>query len=506
MRNRVFIAVVVFAVSGLAHAQTLSKTYRAEQNFAIAPGGTLVVENLTGNIEIVGGDGSEIEATTVTTIRAANAAALEEGHRRTVTIVGGDAKTRIFRTNVVPNQTDWGVTVDWSLKVPRLTHVNVLSQTSRRIGVTNIAGNVRIKNFSGSVVVANATANTIVDSVNGSIAFSTPQLGPSAVLTSVNGHITASVPGDADVQWIAEAIKGDIRTNLPARGEFEGNTYRATINGQGGPTITTETLMGNIFMLANGSGISGTHSVKTAVAKAPPPPAPTIPIEGLFRFFTTLGDVTAPEIHGSADVFTGAGQVHLPKVSGAVKVLSQGGPLLFGDLGGELSASTWAGDVTVERARSGGTLTTRGGTIHVYYMKGPMRLVTMGGDIIVGRTTAPVSALTSSGDIAVVIDSGSATETVEAKTEKGNVIIHVPVNFSADVDATIVTSDPENDTFLSDLPGMSISKEQIGDGKTRIHATGKLNKGGERLLLDATNGDIRITTAPPSAAISRRKR
>jgi DUF4097 and DUF4098 domain-containing protein YvlB len=506
MRNRVFIAVVVFFTSVLAEAGNVTKTFRADQKVTIAQGGIFVLENPIGNVEIIGGDGAEIEATALTTVTAVNAAALEEGHRRTVMIIGGSAAARVLRSNVPSNQSaEWQASVDWVLKVPRLTNVNVLSQASRRIRIMNINGDVRVKNFAGNVLVANVTGKTIVDSVNGSIAFSTQELGASAVLTSVNGTITASVPDNANVKWVAETAKGDIRTNLPARGVLVENTYRGTINGEGGSTVTTATLMGNIFLLANGRGMGGTRSLKPPItpAKSGVQSAPT---EGFFQFYTQLGDVSVPEIRGSADVFTGAGHVQLPRVTGSLKVFSQGGPLSFGDIGGEIDASTWAGDISIDRARSGGTVTTRGGTIHILLVNGPMRLMSAGGDITVRRTTAPVTARTTSGDIAVVIDSRAVSESVDARTEKGNVIIHIPVNFSADVDATIITSDPDNDVFLSDLPGLSISKEQIGGGKTRVRATGKLNKGGERLLLEAINGDIRISTAPPSAATLSRRR
>lgn len=500
MRIRVFIAVFVLAVSGLAHAQAVSKTFRAEQNLTIAPGGSLVLENLTGNIEIVGGDGTMVEATTLTTITAVNAAQLEEGRRQTVTIASGDAKKRVLRTNIAPSRGAWGAIVDWSVRVPRLTNVSVISQTSRQIGIMNVAGNVRVRNFAGKIVVANATANTVIDSVNGSIAFSTPQLGANTTLTSVNGTITASVPDDVNVNWIADTAKGDIRTNLPARGGFDGHTYRATINGQAKRTITTATLMGNIFLLANGAGMTQTRSLRPNSKSAP---RQTVPVNN-FRFVTNLGDVRVPDIRGNANIFTGAGEVFLPRVGGSCKVTSNGGPLTFGVIGGILEASTKAGDITVDRARRGGTVTTRGGTIRINSMNGAMTLMSGGGDITVRRATAPVHARTNSGDIAIVIDPNSDSETIQAKTDKGNVILHVVANFSAEVDATIVTSDPNGDTFLSDIPGLSISKEQIEGGKTRVRATGRLNNGGEKLVLEATNGDIRITTAPPSAAVSRR--
>jgi DUF4097 and DUF4098 domain-containing protein YvlB len=500
--KRVFIAAVVVAVSGLAYAQPMQKTFRADGRFSIVPGGTLILENAFGNIEITGTDGSEIEATTSTTVSATTAASIEEGHRRTVTLVGGDLRTRMLRTSASPDHKDWEASVDWTVKVPRMTQVNVLSQASSRIGVMNISGNVHVKNFVGNIVVYNVSGETLVESVNGSIAYSTPQLGSNAVLTTVNGHITASLPADADIQWVAETAKGEIRTNLPARGEFSGNVYRGTINGPGGSTITTATLMGNIYLLGMGSGMKGTVALKR-----PQPPNTNAtpsstgltqdePFKGFFRFYTSLGDISLSLIEGDADIFTGAGQVRLDKVTGMVKVYSKGGPLQFGEIVGELAANTQAGDITVERARRGGTLKTMGGTIRVLYMNGPMNLFSGGGDILVRRTTAPVKAETSSGDISIAVDKGSATETIEAKTDKGNVIVHVGVNFAAEVDATIVTSHPDSDTFVSDLPGLSITRELIGNGRTRVRATGKLHGGGERIQIEAADGDIRITTAP----------
>ncbi|HKR66102.1 MAG TPA: DUF4097 family beta strand repeat-containing protein [Thermoanaerobaculia bacterium] len=498
MKQRALVVAVVFTFSGLAYAQTAKKTFRADQRFPIAQGGTLVLENPVGNIEISGSDGAEIEATTITTITAASAAGIDEGHHHTANLVGGDARTRVLKTVVAATRNGWDSNVDWIVRVPRSTNVTVLSQTSRRIGVTNVAGNVRVKNVTGLVVVNNVTGETIVESVNGSVAYMTQQFGANADLSSINGDITASLPPDAAVQWIAETAKGEIRTNLPARGEFNQtqNIYRGTINGPGGTSITTATLMGNIFLLANGSGMSGMHLIPREQRASQKAPQRGEPVKGFFRYYTNLGDVEVPSIDGDVDVYTGAGKVLLGDVSGACKVLSEGGPLQFGDVTGILQATTRAGDVTVQRARRGGTVTTRGGTIRVSYMNAPMHLASGGGDIVVRRTTAPVKAETTSGDITVTIDKGSATETIAAKTDKGNVIVHIPVNFSADVDATIVTTDPEADTIVSDLPGLTITKEQISGGRTRVRATGRLNRGGEKLTLEAAEGDIRITTAP----------
>ena len=80
----------------------------------------------------------------------------------------------------------------------------------------------------------------------------------------------------------------------------------------------------------------------------------------------------------------------------------------------------------------------------------------------------------------------------------------VAPRFGADVEATIFTSDPDSDTIVSDIPGLSISREQV-NGRTRVRATGKIGGGGEKVVLQATDGDIRISTGPvPPTVVSRR--
>ena len=98
--------------------------------------------------------------------------------------------------------------------------------------------------------------------MNGSIFYSTPHPRGNVVLTTVNGYVTATVAGNADLRWVAKTVKGDIRTNLPARGTFFGTTFRGSVNAPGGPTITTSSLMGNVHLFAAGSAAGTTQSIR----------------------------------------------------------------------------------------------------------------------------------------------------------------------------------------------------------------------------------------------------
>jgi len=185
--------------------------------------------------------------------------------------------------------------------------------------------------------------------------------------------------------------------------------------------------------------------------------------------------------------------VRLALVKGECTVVSLGGPLTLSDVFGPINARTKAGDILINAARSGGFVSTGGGLIRVLYAGGPMTLHSDGGDIIVRTATGALAADTPSGDISLTIDANAHSVPIEAKTGEGNVTLNVNPRFAADIEAVVITSDPEANAIHSDLNGLSFRKEQVG-GRTRIRATGKINGGGERVELYAEDGSINISS------------
>jgi DUF4097 and DUF4098 domain-containing protein YvlB len=533
MKIRALIAVFVLPVASVALAQqqpgqtVLRKTNRAVQKFTIAPGGSFVLENPVGNIEFIGADVTEAEATIVTVLAAPNAQLLQEAERQATIVTRGDANTRVvgLAGNSYRLAKPWSVIANWSVRVPRSTSVHVMASNSQIIRIVDIGGSVRVKNFNGNVSLTNATGAVIVESVNGSIGYNTPKPLGNVVLTTLNGHVSATVDSTLDFRWVAETARGDIRTNLPARGTFIGAVFRGSVNAPGGPTITTTSLMGNVHLLASGTVAgSPTQSIRPAINRerpqqqqprsqpasmtSAPAPGPRVlqrgTVNGSFTYATNIGDVKIAEVNGSASITTGAGEVQLGAVSGDCNVRSAGGPLQLGEILGTLTAHTRAGDILVDSTRRGGSIETRGGTIRLLYTSGPTRLTSGGGDIIVRQAAAPVHAVTTSGDVTINIDPIRRSEEVHAKTGKGNVVLNVDPKFGAEVDATIITTDPNVDTFVSDIAGLSVSRSQV-NGKTHVRATGKLNGGGEKIVLQATDGDIRISSGRVGPTVVKRR-
>jgi DUF4097 and DUF4098 domain-containing protein YvlB len=514
---RILIAVAALLPATQLLATTFQPTNRVMRQLTIEPGGSVWIDNPFGSIDVIGGDGTLITVTADRSIVASDAVALKEAADAVVIAFEGDSKVRLIRT-VMPALRNAHATIDYTIRVPKNVAVKIGSKSADHIRVSHITGSVTVNGFAGTVIMEDVSGASALNIVNGRVIYDYQQ-NPiaKADVQAVNADIDVYVPASAKFEWIANTINGDILTTFPMRApRFVGTVFRGQINGSGGPTIKTATMMGRVLLLAKGSNPSQANSVRLNPPEHRPTPsdvmlAPAVKIQlpfhnGDWPFVASIADIAIGEIRGNAHIQIGAGEVELGAVFGQCTVTLMGGPLNLGDITGLLSAHTGAGDILVRAARMGGEVSTDGGLIHVVYSGGPITLRSGGGDIIVGQTSGAIDAQTTSGDITITGDPRHRTLKIGARTTQGNVILNVSPRFGADIDATILTSDPDVNEMHIDFTGLTVRREQAG-AKTRIHATGKINGGGERVELYAEEGDIHIsaqTIAPVRLANPRR--
>ena len=514
MRSKVFIcsAASVLLIAANAVAARSSSTDRFTRELPLEVGGTLWVDNPIGNIEIIGTDKPGMSVAVSRTVTGDDRTALAEGREQTViSFEGGDRNTRFVRTIYPAVPARWTSTVSYVIRVPRTVHVRVAAKLAERVRIANIAGNVTVKSFTGAIVLDGVSGASIIDTTNGKVTYIYHQRPVAhAQIQAVSADIDVTVPPDSSFNWVADTLRGDVVTNLPVRAQFLGSAINGTVNAAGGPTITMQTLLGNIRLIG-GDVKQVVHSLRQEYVPDPSPkmemkallmrPAKRIQLPiagGGFDFAAGVADVEVGEVRGNARVQTVAGEIKLGTVMGDCTVISQGGPLDLGDILGTLLASTEAGDVIVRSVRDGGRVFTAGGLIRVLYSGGAITLQSGGGDIIMRQAGGPVSAETHSGDINITSDPNQKTPRIAAHTAQGNIVLNLSPKYGADIDAVILTSDADANTIHSDFAGLQIKSEQVGS-RTRIRATGKVNGGGERVELYAEEGDIHISnlTASP---------
>jgi len=507
MRSSIRISIAALAL--LSATQLFGASFatnnRVVREFPIDPAGSVWIDNPFGSVDVIGGDGNLVSVTVDRMISAPDAMAMKEASDGIGLSFEGDTKVRLMRTVLPPGRNArWSVSVNYVVRIPRSVNVKIGSKLAEHIRVSHVNGSVTVNGFSGTLIMEGVNGASAISMVNGHIIYDYTQRPVSkAQVQAVNADIDVYLPANSNLNWVANTLNGDILTTFPVRlGRFNGTIFHGVIGAGGGPTINTETMMGRILVLSKGSNSSDAQSVRQNRPnhQAVPndvmlQPAQKIQmpfVTGDFNFAASVADVTVGEIRGNCRIETGAGEVELGAVFGQCNVTSLGGPLNLGDVMGALYAHTGAGDIIVRAARMGGQVTTDGGLIRVIVAGGPMTLRSGGGDIIVRQASAAIDAETTSGDITITGDPKQKSVKVTARTLGGNLVLNVNPRFAADIDATILTADPDVNEMHIDFNGITVRREQVGN-KTRIRATGKINGGGERVELYAEEGDIHIS-------------
>jgi DUF4097 and DUF4098 domain-containing protein YvlB len=525
---QIFGAVIALSLAGSAQAapgKAIIDRYQREAplNFD----GTIYVDNPTGSVTVIGTDQAGLTLTAEKISRGADEAAAKEGRAAVPLMIRGDARHRIVQATfaVPPAPTRWNVTANMVLRVPRTVHVRIITRAAEAVRVSNISGEVQVNNVSGSIELGALSGPVIVETINGNIRMAFQQKPNANVrLSSVNGSIDLLVPPDARFNWIGETLRGDVLATGPARGATTPNQtsrfYRGYFNDPTGPTIQTSTVMGPTYLLAHGTQRPQAQSVfvqPAGVAVAKPrliarevaesiqivsktlmmaPTARTFVLQrpvfnGNVQFGTNVGNIFIGDLRGNAKLVTRAGEIILGRVQGSADVQTHGGPINLGEVIGLVNARSGAGDVMIRAARMGGRASTTGGIIQVGYNGGPLTINSGGGDINVRRSTSSVKAETKSGDVNIAMDPAVRSQDIEATTGRGNISLFIAPTFGADIDATIMTSAPDVHAVTSDLGGLTVTRETVGN-RTRIRAVGKINGGGHRVELNADEGNIVI--------------
>jgi hypothetical protein len=160
---------------------------------------------------------------------------------------------------------------------------------------------------------------------------------------------------------------------------------------------------------------------------------------------------------------SGNGEVDVTGAGAEVIAASGNGRVRVQTSEGAVKASTGNGDVTVE-----------GATDEVSASSG-------NGRIAVGTTRGPVSASTGNGNIDVRMDALGGDDDMEFSTGNGRITVHVPNDFTADLEATLGHGE-----FQSDFP-MTVRGRL---SPTHVRAT--IGDARRRVRLSSGNGNIEI--------------
>ena len=236
--------------------------------------------------------------------------------------------------------------------------------------------------------------------------------------------------------------------------------------------------------------------------RGPVPPAPPAPpefdgevvrgnIAGDFLSTSTGGNYSIGVVSGRVRILTHSGEIRLGGAGAGADVKTFGGDIVVGPVTGDLKASTMAGDIRGQTVTGSFLADTAGGDVRAMRVGGSLDAKTAGGDIVVPAVGGGVRAVTAGGDIRIGVTSREIPGGITIHNSGGDVTLRIPADAKADVELIVAGADDEDTAIRSDFPDLTFSRRP---GVQR--ATGKLNGGGEKIVVRTSSGSIRLQKTP----------
>lgn len=214
---------------------------------------------------------------------------------------------------------------------------------------------------------------------------------------------------------------------------------------------------------------------------------------------TSGGDITVENNKARVSAETSGGDINLSNIGAEVDAHTSGGDIIVDGTNGVLEVSTSGGDIELKNIKDVIKAKTSGGNVEAVNVMNGIYASTSGGDIELDDIQGFIEAKTSGGDVEakMTLSDFSKDHHVDMKSSGGNLTLYIPEKLPATITAVINikgTSWRDYDIY-SDFP-LTSKKQTDEDKRGRreevIRSEGKINSGGDVILLETTNGNISI--------------
>lgn len=284
--------------------------------------------------------------------------------------------------------------------------------------------------------------------------------------------------------------------------------YSVNVSTDGGD-IETQDIGGTAMLATQGGNILvgrvGGSGLRNAAAGHPVAKLETqgghiriLDVAGDLNAYTGGGHISAGNISGDATLRTGGGHIHAGQIGGRAELDTVGGNITVGHAGSFVSVRTGGGQIDFGEVRGSVRAQTGGGGIRIMSVSGPMELESSSGSICLTKVAGAIQAATAGGTITAWInpDASSSGGTVhlagpsQLASGAGDIIVFLPRNLAANIDATVETGGEHR--FEAD-PSLPLIYQILANRAAGpVHATASLNGGGALLKLRTTAGKIRL--------------
>ena len=230
--RKLFVAFCCLMVATVG-AQNFNETINKELQFKTqSTDNLLIVDNVYGSIEIEGYNGNTLKIEADKSIRAYNTRALEQGKKEVdlrieevdnyiyvflnTPYTKFDRETGRFSHNENNSRRNYKYTVDFKIKVPYKTNIELKTINNGSITVKNVhAKEVVVSNINGPITLENISGKTYANALNRdiNISYKTKPLDGS-FYSSLNGNINIVVKENLNADVSFNTLNGAFYTNL----------------------------------------------------------------------------------------------------------------------------------------------------------------------------------------------------------------------------------------------------------------------------------------------------
>ncbi len=244
--------ITLLGLSLVSASAVAELTEEVSYSFPIDDDGYFSLDNVNGDVTVVGGSGDTVEVLAIK--KAGSQKAMD---RIEILVDHGDDFVRV-ETKLHSNNKSWfnwgngnSGSVEYRVEVPGTISLDGLDSVNGDIEVEGVSGVVKADTVNGDIEVSGIASDVNFDTVNGAIEARFDRLEGSqkARMETVNGTIEVYLPDDADTSVTADTVNGSIRGGdfglEVEKGRFVGQDMRGSI-GSGSARLSMDTVNGAI--------------------------------------------------------------------------------------------------------------------------------------------------------------------------------------------------------------------------------------------------------------------
>jgi DUF4097 and DUF4098 domain-containing protein YvlB len=221
-----------------------------QQTYPLAAGGSFLLENVNGSVQVEGWDRNEVE------VRAMKLTTKSQADADGVKIdVENDPGQVAVRTRYPQGQSG-EVAVEYHVFVPTRVLLSGVDTVNGSVRVSGVDGGGDLRSVNGNVEVVDSSGRFSAKTTNGNLRLELRRLSEGAPMDieTVNGSVTLGLPSDAHADLNVLNMNGSFSSELPITakdGSPSGRVFRAKL-GTGGGEILVRTVNGGIHLFLEG--------------------------------------------------------------------------------------------------------------------------------------------------------------------------------------------------------------------------------------------------------------